>query len=334
MVFIRQAAAKTCFNFSYNGIHRYLLCIRARGEFLNIAHYIQLYESGVLKQRADTVAALMRKCALCPRRCGVDRYSSSGGKCRTGEFALVSSHHLHFGEEACLVGRHGSGTIFFSNCNLHCIFCQNYDISQIGYGSKVSHEELASMMLSLQKKGCRNINLVSPSHVIHAVLQALLIAIPDGLRVPIVYNSGGYDSLETLRLLDGIIDIYMPDFKFMDSAVSRQLCGAENYPFYAAAAIREMHRQVGYLRINGGGIAARGLLIRHLVLPENIARTDLVFREIAKISKNTYVNIMDQYRPEYRARECPGLGRRITIDEYQRAIFDADSAGLTRIDRR
>lgn len=247
---------------------------------------------------------------------------------------LVSAFQRHIGEEACLVGRNGSGTIFFANCNLGCIFCQNYDISHEGRGDEFSSDELADAMLSLQDRGCHNINLVTPTHIVYGIVAALLRAVPKGLHLPLVYNSGGYDSAETLELLDGIVDIYMPDFKYMDPGSARELSGAEDYPFAAMAALREMHRQVGDLRIDDRGLAYRGLLVRHLVLPNNRASTDRVAGFLAELSTDTYINIMDQYRPEFRARECFDLRRRVTLDEYDRAVRYAECAGLHRIDGR
>lgn len=294
--------------------------------------YIKLYEDGTLKKRAERVLSMLQNCTLCPHRCGVDRTESESGRCRSGIMPVVSSFNAHFGEESPLVGRHGSGTIFFTNCNLSCIFCQNYDISHLGRGEEVSYRDLASMMLKLQSSGCHNINFVTPTHMVSAILMALLIAIPEGLHIPLVYNSGGYDSAETLELLDDIIDIYMPDFKYMDSDNAEELSGARDYPEVAMAALREMHIQVGDLEVDNRGIALRGLLIRHLVLPNNLASTDRVISFIAQLSKNSYINIMDQYRPEYRARECPDIRRRITLQEYDDAINQALQAGLSRID--
>ena len=238
------------------------------------------------------------------------------------------------GEESCLVGRNGSGTIFFTNCNLACVFCQNYDISQLGYGDEVSFERLAEMMLALQKRGCHNINLVTPTHMVYAILEALLLAVPAGLRVPLVYNSGGYDSVETLALLDGVIDTYMPDFKYADDETARNLSGARDYPERAKAALKEMHRQVGDLLIDSRGIAERGLLVRHLVLPNDLAGTGAAMRFLAWLSRDTYVNIMDQYHPEYRANEIFDLRRRATLDEYDAAVRSALDAGLHRLDDR
>lgn len=293
--------------------------------------YIALYERGELHKRIEALNTIVTHCTLCPHACKVDRRSTTG-KCRTGLQALVASYHAHFGEESCLVGTYGSGTIFFANCNLACIFCQNWDISQMPNGHEVTPEELADMMIRLQQKGCHNINFVSPTHVVHAIIEALPFAIERGLTIPLVYNSGGYDSVETLQLLDGIFDIYMPDFKYMDATVAMELSGARDYPQKAIAALREMHRQVGDLVIEKG-IAKRGLLVRHLVMPENIVRSDLVFKELSAISPHTYVNIMAQYRPEYRAHTYKSLGRRITIQEYDQAYLWAKQSGLYRFDR-
>lgn len=299
----------------------------------NLPPYVRLAEEGILAKRADSLLSILKKCTLCPHRCGVDRTAGKTGTCRSGTLPVVSSFHQHFGEEAPLVGRHGSGTIFFTNCNLGCIYCQNYDISHLGAGEEKSFEELASMMLTLQERGCHNINFVSPTHMAYAIVKALILAVPAGLRVPLVYNSGGYDAVETLGLLNGVFDIYMPDFKYMDARVGGELSGAKDYPEAAMAALREMHHQVGDLDMDELGIARRGLLVRHLVLPNNLARTDRVIAFIASLSKSTYLNIMDQYHPEYRARECFDLRRRITLQEYDEAVALAVKAGLTRLDK-
>jgi putative pyruvate formate lyase activating enzyme len=264
----------------------------------------------------------------------VNRQAGDAGKCHISREAMVSSYGPHFGEETPLVGRHGSGTIFFTNCNLRCLFCQNYSISQLGEGQKVSKEELAYMMLSLQAKGCHNINLVSPTHVVPQILEALELAVESGLHLPLVYNSGGYDSVETLRMLDSIFDIYMPDMKYDDEETARELSGIENYPEINKAAIKEMHRQTGDLEINEEGVAQRGLLVRHLVLPHGLAGTKGIVNFLAKeISPNTYVNIMAQYHPCYKAFEIPGLGRRISSTEFQEALSLAQEAGLSRLDK-
>jgi len=298
------------------------------------AGYLKLYYTGELKERIEKAKSLLESCFVCPRHCRVNRLKGEKGKCRVAGKAMVSSYGPHFGEEAPLVGRHGSGTIFFTNCNLRCLFCQNYSISQLGEGEIISKEELAYMMLSLQSQGCHNINLVSPTHVAPQILEALGVAIESGLHVPLVYNSGGYDSVETLRLLDGIIDIYMPDMKYSDEKIAKELSGVENYPEINKAAIKEMHHQVGDLQIDKEGIAQRGLLVRHLVLPDDLAGTkqvvDFLVREI---SPYTYVNIMDQYHPCYQAFQIPSLARRISTKEFQEAIELAHQAGLCRLDK-
>ncbi len=285
-----------------------------------------------LRERIKNAFELIKGCRLCPRQCGVDRTEGETGFCRTADIAIVSSWGPHFGEESPLVGRHGSGTIFFTHCNLGCLFCQNYTISHLGEGMEVSSERLASIMLELQGLGCHNINLVTPTHQVPMILDALPHAIERGLSVPIVYNTGGYDSVETLRLLEGIVDIYMPDFKYADPEVARRYSLAEDYPDVAKAAIKEMHRQVGDLVIRDG-IALRGLLVRHLVLPEGLAGTEEVVRFIAEeISPNTYLNIMAQYHPCYKAFDYPPLDRRISSREYKEALNAAIKAGIKRID--
>jgi len=264
----------------------------------------------------------------------VNRLAGDAGKCHSHREVMVSSYGPHFGEETPLVGEYGSGTIFFTNCNLRCQFCQNYSISQLGEGQKVSKEELAYIMLSLQAKGCHNINLVSPTHVISQILEALELAVESGLHLPLVYNSGGYDSVETLRILDGIIDIYMPDMKYDDEETARKLSGIENYPEINKAAVKEMHRQTGDLKINEEGVAQRGLLVRHLVLPHDLAGTKGIVNFLSKeISRNTYVNIMAQYRPCYKALQIPGLDRRISSTEFHEALSLAREVGLTRLDK-
>ncbi len=299
-----------------------------------MAAYLELYRSGKLRERVEAALSLLESCSVCPRSCGVNRLAGDVGKCCTSRKAMVSSYGPHFGEEAPLVGRHGSGTIFFTNCNLRCLFCQNYSISQLGEGYKVSKEELAHMMLSLQARGCHNINLVSPTHVVPQILEALELAAESGLHLPLVYNSGGYDSVETLRIIEGVIDIYMPDMKYDDEKIARELSGIENYPDVNRAAIKEMHRQVGDLEIDEEGVAQRGLLVRHLVLPSGLAGTKGIVNFLSKeISRNTYVNIMAQYRPCYRALEIPSLGRRISSTEFYEALSLAQEAGLTRLDK-
>jgi putative pyruvate formate lyase activating enzyme len=298
--------------------------------------YLALLRSGELKRRVEEAYRHLEACDLCAHECRVNRRQSvRGAVCRTGEFAVVSSFHPHFGEEAPLVGRGGSGTIFFAWCNLRCQFCQNFEISQLGQGRPVGPQELAAMMLRLQAMGCENINLVSPSHVVAQVLAGLLIAAQAGLELPLVYNTGGYDSPVALRLLDGVVDIYMPDMKYSDPVVARRYSKIRNYPAVNQAAVKEMHRQVGDLVIDGQGVARRGLLVRHLVMPDGLAGTAEVVRFLAdQVSRDTYVNIMDQYRPCYRANEFPPLTRPITRDEYEEALRLARAAGLHRFDQK
>jgi len=276
----------------------------------------------------------MHACTLCPRQCGVDRLNQQqAGTCKTLDKAWVSSFQAHFGEETPLVGSHGSGTIFFTHCNLLCNFCQNFDISHEGIGRAVTDHQLADMMLALQQAGCHNINFVTPSHVVAQILSALAVACEQGLRIPLIYNSGGYDCVETLQLLDQIIDIYMPDFKFWDPNIAKLTCQAPDYPQTAQAALQEMHRQVGDLTMDGHGIAQRGLLVRHLVMPERLAGTKHVMQFIAeKISPNTYVNIMPQYCPCGDLTTTPQLQRAISQREFKYALQAAKQAGIKRLD--
>ncbi len=293
--------------------------------------YIKTYNSGELKNRIKVAYDILKDCTLCPRECHVNRLEGKLGICKIGKDPLISSCGPHFGEEPPLVGRNGSGTIFLTHCNLLCIYCQNYEISHLGMGEIVSLPEFADMMLYLQGLGCHNINFVTPTHQVPQILAALEIAIPKGLKVPLVYNSGGYDSIKELKLCDGIFDIYMPDFKYGDSEPAKKYSKAVNYPEVAKEAFKEMWRQVNDLIINEEGIAERGLLVRHLILPNGLAGTSKVMHFLAtEISKNTYVNIMDQYRPCGRANEYPELRRIITFDEYKKAIKTALDEGLRR----
>jgi putative pyruvate formate lyase activating enzyme len=296
--------------------------------------YLQL-SANELAQRAKDLGAIYESCRLCPRACGVNRKKRERGVCRAAARAKVAAAHPHFGEERVLVGRGGSGTIFFSHCNLLCVFCQNYNISHFGEGEYISDSQLAEMMIALQRQGCENINLVTPTHVIPSIVSALQEAVQRGLRLPLVYNCSGWEPPEIVRMLDGIVDIYLPDFKYMDGSVAERLSnGAASYPEVTAAAIREMNRQVGELTVDEKGVAVRGLIIRHLVLPENLAGTDAFVRWVAaETGPATYVNIMGQYRPEYKAREMAALRRRITRTEYEQALTWAREAGLTRLDR-
>lgn len=295
--------------------------------------YVKLLRTGELEQRVQDAYVHLDSCDLCAQECHVDRRTARG-VCRTGIRAAVSSYGPHHGEEAPLSGSRGSGTIFFTFCNMRCQFCQNYDISQLGEGHEAEPEEIAAAMLELQAMGCHNINLVSPSHVVAQILAAVAVAAQAGLHLPLVYNTGGYDSLAALRLLDGVVDIYMPDIKYADARLAIRLSKARNYTEANRAAVKEMHRQVGDLVMDERGIAQRGLLVRHLVMPGGLAGTPEVARFLAEeISCNTYVNVMAQYHPCYKAFEHPPLDRRITPKEYADAVAACRAAGLRRFDR-
>jgi putative pyruvate formate lyase activating enzyme len=293
--------------------------------------YLKAAQTGLLEDNIKTARQLMESCELCPRKCRVNRILDQTGICKTGRRAVVASYSPHFGEESPLVGTHGSGTLFFSHCNLGCNFCQNFDISHEGLGIEVSDSHLARIMIELQNRGCHNINLVTPSHVIPQILNAVKLAIEQGLEIPLVYNSSGYDSVESLKLLDGIVDIYMPDLKFLDPEIAKKTCQAPDYPEVAKMAILEMHRQVGDLVIEKG-MAQRGLLIRHLLMPGQLTDTADILRFIAQeLSTESYVNIMDQYRPCGTVGSIPALMRTINTAEYKRAISLAREAGLHRL---
>lgn len=293
--------------------------------------YLEKLNPNELQQRADVLKKMLEECRLCPNECAVNRIDGETGNCNSTDKVIISSYGPHFGEEPELVGLYGSGTIFFTNCNLSCIYCQNYDISQLGIGKKISIEELSDIMISLQRRGCHNINLVTPTHFVPRIVQALIIAVEKGLEIPLVYNCGGYESVETLKLLENIIDIYMPDIKYSDDEVASRLSGIKNYWNVVRAAVKEMHRQVCDLHIDRKGIAKRGLLIRHLVLPENLAGSEKVLDFVAdEISKNTYINIMDQFHPAYKANDYPAINRRIKSDEYQKVLDYAMLKGLHR----
>ena len=286
-----------------------------------------------LRERASLAYARMEECDLCARNCNINRLDGKLGVCKTGLQARVSSYGPHLGEEDPLRGRKGSGTIFFARCNLRCQFCQNHDISQTDAGSEVTAQELARIMLELQASGCHNINFVSPSHVVSQILAALVLAAQGGLHLPLVYNTGGYDSLETLGVLDGIVDIYMPDMKYSNGGNAKKYSRAQDYPKVNRAAVREMHRQVGGLQTDERGLAVRGMLIRHLILPRNLAGTQQIVRFLSKeISPNTYLNLMDQYRPAYNASRYPEINCRITSSEYNAAVRMAKEAGLMNLD--
>lgn len=297
--------------------------------------YLSLHRSGELADRAEKAHTSLEHCTICPRKCGTNRLAGFSGTCKTSLNAVVSSAFPHMGEENCLRGWRGSGTIFFSGCSLRCVFCQNYDISHTTQGRKVTAEELAEMMISLQKAGCHNINLVTPDHVVPQILAAIHLAAEDGLRLPIVYNTSGYTSRQALTWLDGIIDIYMPDFKFADNTGARLYLQAKDYPEVAETAIREMHRQVGDLVMDEDGIALRGVLVRHLVMPQDVSNTQLVMHKLAAISPDTFVNIMGQYHP---AGKVPNderyhlINRRPQRTEIVQAYELAREAGLWRFD--
>jgi len=276
--------------------------------------------------------ALLEHCRLCPRECGARRLDDEAGICRVRSQAVLSSYGPHFGEETPLVGTGGSGTIFLTHCNLQCVFCQNFEISQRGQGEVVSIPRLVEVMLELQRLGCHNLNFVTPTHQVLPILQALPLAIDGGLRLPLVYNCGGYESVETLRLLRGVIDLYLPDFKYADAETAKRYSGVVDYPQRARAALHEMHRQVGDLILDERDVARRGLLVRHLVLPNNLAGTAEVVTFLAQLSPNTYLNVMGQYRPCYRAHEHALLARRPSSAEMERAVELARAAGLHRLD--
>jgi putative pyruvate formate lyase activating enzyme len=297
--------------------------------------YLCADHEGRLSERIERAFKILESCSLCPRNCRVNRLKGQKGICRAGSLPEVCSYSPHFGEESPLVGHHGSGTIFLTHCNLRCLFCQNYPISHQGDGREVSFERLARMMLELQKMGCHNINFVTPTHYVPQILKALSVAIPLGLSVPLVYNTSGYDAIASLKLLDGVFDIYMPDFKFGASDPAKKFCQAPDYPDFARQAIKEMHRQVGDLSMDQNGVARRGLLVRHLVLPSGLAGTREVMHFLAtEISRNTYVNIMDQYYPCGDIPPRSPLERRISTEEFEEALGIAGEEGLTRLDKR
>jgi len=293
--------------------------------------YVELYERSILKRRREELNKLLEKCHLCPRKCLVNRLQDEKGFCGAGKKVAVSSYNLHFGEEPPISGYRGSGTIFFTHCNLRCCFCQNYPISQLGNGQEVEISELATMMVKLQKLGAHNINFVTPTHFVPQIVEALELGVREGLKIPLVYNSGGYESMETLELLDGIVDIYMPDAKYSDPESARTYSRAADYFEVNKKALLEMHRQVGDLKMDREGIAKRGLLIRHLVMPEDIVGSRSILEFVAKdISKDTYMSIMAQYHPAHLAFEFPELSRRIFKKEYDAVLKMADELGLER----
>ncbi|HVO63852.1 MAG TPA: radical SAM protein [Terriglobales bacterium] len=298
--------------------------------------YLELWQSGELAHRVELGLEKLADCTLCPRNCHVNRLEDKKKVCRTGRYAIVSSHFAHSGEECCLRGHNGSGTIFFSWCNLRCVFCQNYEISWTGEGRSTEPEELAEMMLGLQEQGCHNINLVTPEHVVPQILEALLLAVARGLRLPLVYNTSAYDSLDSLCLMDDIVDIYMPDFKFWEPESARRYAKAPDYPQTARCAIKEMHRQVGPLVTDEQGIALRGVLVRHLVMPGGVAGTAEIMNWISReLGPETYVNVMAQYHPAGRVSgtDYPEINRTVSPSELAQAVAAFRSAGLSRLDR-
>ena len=299
---------------------------------------VSTWRAGGLPDKVEAARRELRNCVACPRDCGVDRLADEEGVCRIGRWARVTAAFAHGGEEDCLRGWRGSGTIFFGSCNLRCVFCQNWDISQGPAGRECNDEELAALMLDLQAAGCHNINLVTPEHVAPQVVEALGIAVPQGLRIPVVYNTSAYDALVSLQLMEGLVDIYMPDFKFWESETARRLARAKDYPAVARDAIKEMHRQVGDLVVDSGGLARRGLLVRHLVMPGQTDEAAAIFGWLAtEASADTFVNIMAQYRPEHRvpgADRYADIARRPSSDEIRAAYRAATDAGLWRFDER
>ncbi len=303
--------------------------------------YIKSYENDrhIFEKKVEKGLKVLESCEVCPRDCHVNRLENKTAICRTGRYAYVASAFAHFGEEDCLRGWHGSGTIFFSFCNLKCVFCQNFDISWEGGGKQLSPEELARVMIRLQEEGCHNINFVTPEHVVPEIIEAIPIALEMGLNLPIVYNTSSYDSMHSLDIMDGIVDIYMPDFKFWDEDLSFFYMAARDYPPVARAAIKEMHRQVGPLKFDENGLALRGVLLRHLAMPDRLASTREIFRFIVnEVSRDTYVNIMDQYRPAGRVLKKPekykDITRRVSVEEFEEALRAAREEGLYRIDKR
>ncbi len=307
---------------------------KPKGEDTWVPAYATLEREGKFVRRIEQAYALFEKCQLCPRMCGVNRKKGERGFCRAPFKPVVFSYHPHFGEEMSLVGQNGSGTIFFSNCNLRCIFCQNWPIAHEGRGKEIRDEDLADMMLQLQKMGCHNINLVTPTHVMPNILNATRIAFGKGLRLPLFYNTSGYERVEILKILDGIVDIYKPDMKYMDpDKAEKYSAGASDYPEVVRQAVIEMNRQVGVHQMDRQGIAIRGVMIRHLVMPNRVAGTEKLVKWISEnLPKNTYINIMAQYRVEYKAFEHPEIARGITVQEYMEAIDWAIKYGLNNLD--
>jgi putative pyruvate formate lyase activating enzyme len=299
--------------------------------------YLRSWEEGRLREKIEAGVDALRECTLCPRNCGVDRLEGKFGVCKVARHARVSAHFAHFGEEDVLRGWRGSGTIFMAWCNLRCVFCQNFETSQVGEGEDVDARRLARMMVELQERGCHNINFVTPEHVVPQILEALPHAIEGGLRLPIVYNTGAYDSLHSIRLMDGVADIYMPDFKLWDRERCRRYLLAPDYAVVAREVIRAMHAQVGELTVNEDGLALRGVLVRHLVMPGMLEDTREILRWLAELSRDTYVNVMEQYYPAWKAKtdqKYKVINREVETEEMEAAFACAREAGLWRLDRR
>ena len=293
----------------------------------NVPNYRRLYETGELDKRIQQLGNILSNCTLCPRNCGIDRRNGQKGHCHADILPTISSVSPHFGEEPPLVGYYGSGTIFMTGCSLHCIYCQNYDISQLHHGQSISFRQLADNMLNLQEKGCHNINFVTPTHQVFAILQALKIAIKNGLSIPLVYNSGGYDSIDSLQIIEGVFDIYMPDFKYWNAQTGMRLSGIPDYPAVAKLAIREMYRQAGNLQVNEAGIAYRGLIVRHLVLPGLYNESKRVIDFVTSLSGGIYLNLMNQYRPEYKACDEKELNGFVNREEFIKLAAYASRKG-------
>ncbi len=293
--------------------------------------YIRLYEIGELKKRVEKAVSMLSDCNVCPHNCKVNRLEEQKGFCKTGRNVYVASFFPHKGEEFPIRGYNGSGTIFFSYCNMGCVYCQNYDISQMGEGIEVTPEKLASIMIDLQKYGCHNINWVTPSHIVPQILESLYIAVKKGLKIPIVYNTSSYDSLESLKLLDGVVDIYLADLKYLSNIYGKKYSKVRNYSDVAKESIKEMYKQVGDLKVDENGIAYRGLLVRHLVLPNDISTTYRVLKFLKSISPNIYVNVMSQYHPYFKAFDYPELSRMIDSEEYLKSLNYAEKLGLNLV---
>jgi putative pyruvate formate lyase activating enzyme len=300
--------------------------------------YVRAFEEGILQRRAEQAVESLRSCRVCPRDCQIDRFNNKIGVCKSGRHARVASAFPHFGEEDCLRGWNGSGTIFFGWCNLRCVFCQNFETSQLGEGAEVSPAELARIMLEFQAAGCHNINFVTPEHVVPQILEALVLAVEGGLRLPLVYNTSAYDSLESIQLMEGLVDIYMPDFKLWDAENCRSFLVASDYADAARLAIAAMHAQVGELKVDEDGLALRGVLVRHLVMPGLLDDTRKIMHWLATaLSRDTYVNVMDQYYPAFKAAtnvRFAQINRRLHDDEFQEALEGARRVGLWRLDTR